>query len=106
MSTLNGSSSTIKIFERSAIHYSSSLPPRTFAQEAPEFLKQEVFIDRFAEVVIAPTGPRFVFIAHHRVGRESNNRDSVQRRVGFDAARRLATIDHRQGEIHKNQIGV
>src|SRR5207249_5753455 len=76
------------------------------SQEFGEFCEQQVFIERFAEVIITPALQSLLRISHHGMGRQGNDRDMFECGVGFEATSGLPAVDDGQREIHQNEVRV
>src|SRR5581483_661061 len=84
-----------------------SLPsPRTaLSQQPPDYFHQNGLVHGLRDVIVAAGVAGGDFVADHRVRRDGDDGNMLQRRVGLDAARRLPTVHHRHAEIHQDQIG-
>lgn len=71
-----------------------------------DLLKQKDIVNRLGQVIVAAGRAGFFGVATHGVGRKANDRDGRKRDVRLDAARGLVAIQHRQGHVHQDQVGL
>src|SRR5262249_46246813 len=57
------------------------------------------------DVAVATGFQRFRFVARECIGRDRDDRDVLGGRIGADAARRLVAVEHRQLDVHQDQVG-
>src|SRR5215510_3429863 len=58
----------------------------------------------FGDVGIAPRRSCLAFIAAQSIGRDRDDWNCAQRRVGLDAARYLVAVEQRQLDVHQDQV--
>ena len=71
----------------------------------PSFSNRSALVDRLGEVVVAAAGARLGLVALHRVRGQRDHRNVAERGVGLEPAGRLPAVDHRQRQVHQDQIG-
>src|SRR5215471_8580138 len=62
--------------------------------------------ERLRDVIVASGGACLAFVAAQRIGRDHDDRDLAQRRLRLELTGGLVAVQHRQLDVHQNEIGM
>src|SRR5262249_12585815 len=81
-----------------------SAPGQRLWYVLPDLSQQRARVIWFGDVGIASRRSCLAFIAAQSIGRDRDDWNCAQRRVGLDAARCLVAVEQRQLDVHQDQV--
>src|SRR5262249_44863922 len=71
----------------------------------PYLCKELTGTIRLTDIGVAARRPRFALVAAQRIGGDDDDRNGAQYRIGLEATSHLISIEHRNLNIHQDEIG-
>src|SRR5262245_59476507 len=81
-----------------------SLLRQTLSHIFPDFGEDRTRAVGLGDIGIAARRACLALVAAQGVGRDHDDRNGAQRRIGLDAARRLVAVEQRQLDVHEDQV--
>ena len=85
-------------------HFISLITDSCLWHVFPDLCQEGSRTVRLGDVGVAARRPRLGLVAAQRIGRDRDDRDCAQRRIGLEAARNLVAVEQRQLDVHQDQV--